>query len=229
MDGVALEAEGDDRETAGTAGIVEHHALLLDVRDAVLEQREDFGSVVGAQAVARAQVLIDPHPHAVIVVWMRRFGKTPGVRIAIAADHAGFTLKAELVPWLEAAGHEVADLGTDSEASVDYPPFCAAAARAVVRGDADLGIVLGGSGQGEQIAANKVHGARAALCHDLWMARMARSHNDANVLSMGARVVTPAMAKEIVTVFLDTAFEGDRHVRRVELLRVIEDEECAAG
>jgi ribose 5-phosphate isomerase B len=157
------------------------------------------------------------------------FGKTRSVRIALASDHAGFPLKAELVPWLRSEGHEVIDLGTDSEASVDYPVFCAAAGRAVARGDADLGIVMGGSGQGEQIAANKVHGVRAALCHDLWLARMARSHNDANVLSMGARVVTPTMAKEIVQVFLDTPFEGDRHVRRIELLREIEREECQSG
>ena len=148
------------------------------------------------------------------------------MRIAVAADHAGFPLKAELVPWLESEGHSVTDLGTDSEASVDYPPFCAAAGRAVVRGDADVGIVLGGSGQGEQIAANKVRGVRAALCHDLWLARMARSHNDANVLSMGARVVTPTMAKEIVQVFLSTPFEGDRHEKRLRLLTTIEDEEC---
>ena len=164
-----------------------------------------------------------------MVIHTERFGKTRSVRIAIASDHAGFPLKAELVPWLRSEGHEVLDLGTDSEASVDYPVFCAAAGRAVVRGDADLGIVMGGSGQGEQIAANKVHGVRAALCHDLWLARMARSHNDANVLSMGARVVTPTMAKEIVQVFLDTPFEGERHVKRIELLREIEREECQSG
>lgn len=150
------------------------------------------------------------------------------MHIAIASDHAGFTLKAALVPWLEEQGHQVLDLGTHSDESVDYPPICAAAGRAVVRGEAERGIVLGGSGQGEQIAANKVRGIRAALCHDIWLARMARSHNDANVLSMGARVVAPAMAKEIVTVFLETPFEGDRHRARVQQLRDIEDEEAAA-
>ena len=148
------------------------------------------------------------------------------MRIAIAADHAGFPLKAELVPWLRDEGHAVLDLGTDSTESTDYPPFCAAAGRAVVNGDADLGIVLGGSGQGEQIAANKVRGVRAALCHDVWLARMARSHNDANVLSMGARVVATAMAKEIVGVFLSTPFEGDRHVARLRQLTEIEDAEA---
>ncbi len=155
--------------------------------------------------------------------------ETARVRIAIASDHAGFALKAHLVGWLEQQGHSVADLGTSSEAPVDYPPFCAAAARAVVAGDADAGVVLGGSGQGEQIAANKVRGARAALCHDVWMARMARAHNDANVVSMGARVVAPAMAEEILRVFLSTAFEGGRHVARVRQLAGIEDEECGSG
>ena len=148
------------------------------------------------------------------------------MRIAIAADHAGFPLKAELVPWLAEQGHEVEDLGTHSTESVDYPPLCAAAGRAVVDGRAAFGIVLGGSGQGEQIAANKVRGVRAALCHDVWLARMARSHNDANVLSMGARVVAVAMAKEIASVFLSTPFEGDRHVARVRQLVEIEDEEA---
>ena len=149
------------------------------------------------------------------------------MRIAIAADHAGFPLKAELVPWLEGLGHEVIDLGTDSTEPVDYPPLCAAAARAVVEQRAEFGIVLGGSGQGEQIAANKVRGARAALCHDVWLARMARSHNDANVLSMGARVVAVAMAKEITSGFLSTPFEGDRHVARIRQLREIEDQEAS--
>jgi len=149
------------------------------------------------------------------------------VRIAVASDHAGYPLKAALAAWLRDEGHEVLDLGTGSEAPVDYPPFCAAAGRAVVAGEAEIGIVLGGSGQGEQIAANKVHGVRAALCHDLWMARMARSHNDANVLSMGARVVAEAMAKEITSVFLSTPFEGGRHVARIELVARIEDEESA--
>ncbi len=148
------------------------------------------------------------------------------MKIAIAADHAGFPLKALLVPWLGEQGHEVVDLGTFSEDPVDYPPLCAAAGRAVVEGDASFAIVLGGSGQGEQMAANKVRGVRAALCHDVWLARMARLHNDANVLSIGARVVATAMAKEIASVFLSTAFEGDRHVARVRQLVEIEDAEA---
>ena len=148
------------------------------------------------------------------------------MRIAIASDHAGFALKSLLIEHLKDGGHEIVDLGTDSEASVDYPPFCAAAARAVVRGEADRGIVLGGSGQGEQIAANKVHGARAALCNDLFTARLGRQHNDANVLAMGGRIVAPELAYEILSVFLDTQFEGGRHSRRLEEIAAIEQEEC---
>ncbi len=148
------------------------------------------------------------------------------MRIAIASDHAGFALKSLLIEHLKDGGHEIVDLGTDSEASVDYPPFCAAAARAVVRGEADRGIVLGGSGQGEQIAANKVHGARAALCNDLFTARLGRLHNDANVLAMGGRIVAPELAYEILSVFLDTPFEGGRHTRRLEQIAAIEQEEC---
>jgi ribose 5-phosphate isomerase B len=148
------------------------------------------------------------------------------VRIAIASDHAGFRMKALVAEHLTSTGHEVTDHGTDSEASVDYPAFCAAAARAVVRGEADFGIVIGGSGQGEQIAANKVHGARAALCHDLTTAKLARSHNDANVLSLGGRLLGETLALEIVDTFLAGEFEGGRHVARVEQLAAIEREEC---
>ena len=122
------------------------------------------------------------------------------MRIAIGADHAGFELKSHLVTVLTDLAHTVVDMGTDSTDSVDYPAFCAAVGRAVARGDAERGIVLGGSGQGEQIAANKVAGVRAALCNDLYTARMAREHNDANVLSMGGRIVAPALADEIVRV-----------------------------
>ena len=144
------------------------------------------------------------------------------VRVAIASDHAGFPLKEELASSLHDEGHEVIDCGTDSEAPVDYPAYCAAAARAVADGRADRGIVLGGSGQGEQIAANKVHGVRAALCNDLYTARLSREHNDANVLAIGARIVAPTLAKEIVRVWLATAFEGGRHVHRLEQISAIE-------
>ena len=148
------------------------------------------------------------------------------MRIAVAADHAGFPLKQVIVAHLESLGHDVDDLGTDSEVPVDYPPFCAAAARAVVRGLADLGIVIGGSGQGEQIAANKVHGARAALCHDEYTARLSRQHNDANLLALGARLVAPTLALDILDVWLSTTFEGGRHVARLEQVAAIEREEC---
>jgi ribose 5-phosphate isomerase B len=144
------------------------------------------------------------------------------VRISLGSDHAGFALKQELIAWLRAEGHDVTDHGTDSSAPVDYPAFCAAAARAVVRDEADRAIVLGGSGQGEQIAANKVDGIRAAVCHDLFSARLSRQHNDANVLSLGARIVATEYAKEIVGVWLATPFEGGRHVPRIEQIAAIE-------
>jgi ribose 5-phosphate isomerase B len=140
------------------------------------------------------------------------------MRIAIGADHAGYELKTHLVDMLTDLDHTVFDLGTDSTASVDYPAFCAAVGRAVARGDVEWGIVLGGSGQGEQIAANKVAGVRAALCNDLYTARLAREHNDANVLSMGGRIVAPALADEIVVCFVQTPYQGGRHQRRVEEL-----------
>jgi ribose 5-phosphate isomerase B len=145
------------------------------------------------------------------------------MRIAIGADHAGFTLKEHLRATLAELGHEVVDMGTDSEESVDYPPIMAAVARAVAAGDADRGIVLGGSGQGEQIAANKIRGIRAALCNDLYTARLSVSHNDANVLSMGARVVGQGLADEIVTLWLDTPFDGGRHQRRIDQITEIEE------
>lgn len=146
------------------------------------------------------------------------------MRISLGSDHAGFELKQHLIAFLQDQGHETIDCGTDSTESVDYPAFCANAARAVVAGDADVGIVMGGSGQGEQLAANKVKGVRAALCNDLYLARMARAHNDANVLSIGARVVGLGLAEEIVTTFLNTDFEGGRHQRRVDQVMAIENE-----
>ena len=144
------------------------------------------------------------------------------MRLAIGADHAGFDLKQHLVGMLRSLGHEVIDHGTDSTESVDYPAICAGVGRAVRDGEVELGIVLGGSGQGEQLAANKVRGVRAALCNDLYTARMAREHNDANVLSIGARVVGVGLAEEIVTTFLGTEFAGGRHARRVAQLTELE-------
>src|SRR6516165_6150187 len=138
------------------------------------------------------------------------------MRVAIGADHAGFPLKEHLKLTLERLGHVVDDHGTHSEEAVDYPPICMAVGRTVAAGRADRGIVLGGSGQGEQIAANKVAGVRAALCNDLYTARLSREHNDANVLSMGGRIVAFGLADEILTLWLSTAFEGGRHQRRID-------------
>ena len=138
------------------------------------------------------------------------------MRVAIGADHAGFLLKEHLKQSLQRLGHAVTDHGTDSEAPVDYPPICMAVGRAVVDGQADRGVVLGGSGQGEQIAANKVQGVRAALCNDLYTARLSREHNDANVLSIGGRIVAPELADEILALWLSTPFAGGRHQRRID-------------
>ena len=150
------------------------------------------------------------------------------MRIALGCDHAGFVMKEKVAAHLREQGHDIDDHGTDSEAPVDYPRFCANAARAAVRGDADFAIVIGGSGQGEQIAANKVHGARAALCHDETTARLARQHNDANVLSLGGRLLGETLALTIVDVFLATPYEGGRHDARLAQLREIEAEESAS-
>lgn len=144
------------------------------------------------------------------------------MRIAIGSDHAGFLLKEHLKASLKRLGHIVDDHGTDSEASVDYPPICLAVARAVADGHAERGIVLGGSGQGEQISANKVRGIRAALCNDLYTARLSREHNDANVLSMGGRVVGFGLADEIAALWLKTSFEGGRHQRRLDQIAAAE-------
>ncbi len=147
-----------------------------------------------------------------------------GRRIAIGSDHAGFELKQHLVMVLLGQGYDVDDHGTHSTESVDYPPICAGVGRSVRDGAADVGIVLGGSGQGEQLSANKVRGVRAALCNCLYTARMARAHNDANVLAMGGRVVGVGLAEEIVDTFLTTDFEGGRHARRVDQITELEAE-----
>ena len=144
------------------------------------------------------------------------------MRIAIGADHAGFALKQHLLATLARLGHQIDDLGTHSKEPVDYPEICAQVARTVVEHRADRGIVIGGSGQGEQMAANKVPGTRAALCNDLYTARMSRQHNDANVLAIGGRIVAFGLADEIVALWLSTAFEGGRHQRRVDQITDIE-------
>ena len=148
------------------------------------------------------------------------------MRIAIGGDHAGYPLKQHLLGVLKEWHHDVDDLGTYSEDPVDYPIYCAAVGRAVASGEAEVGIVLGGSGQGEQISANKVHGVRAALCCDEYTARLARQHNDANVCSLGARILGDELALAIVDLFLATRFEGGRHVARLAQVTDIEREEC---
>ncbi|MCG8454914.1 MAG: ribose 5-phosphate isomerase B [Holophagales bacterium] len=144
------------------------------------------------------------------------------MRIAIGADHAGFELKNHLAERLREAGHRVEDLGTYSADSVDYPDYSGAVARAVGGGDADRGLLVCGTGVGVAIAANKVDGVRAASCNDLFTAGMARRHNDANVLTLGARVVGPGVAEEITRIFFETDFEGGRHSRRVAKIHDLE-------
>jgi ribose 5-phosphate isomerase B len=146
------------------------------------------------------------------------------VRIVIGGDHAGVFLKAEVSRLLLELGHQVRDIGTNSPEPVDYPDFCIPVAEAVSRGEADRGIIFGGTGNGEAISANKVLGIRCAVCHDVTTARLARQHNDANMLSLGARIVGTEVAREIVRTFLATPFEGGRHVPRIEKISKYERE-----
>jgi ribose 5-phosphate isomerase B len=140
------------------------------------------------------------------------------MKIAIGSDHAGFRYKELIKHLLTDLGHEVVDFGTDSEAPVDYPLFIRPVALAVAAGDCERGVVLGGSGNGEAMAANRDKGVRCALCWNIESARLARQHNDANMISLGQRMITEDVALEIVRVWLDTPFEGGRHVRRIRLL-----------
>ena len=137
------------------------------------------------------------------------------MKIALASDHAGFEYKQAIHEWLTARGHAVKDFGTFSTERVDYPDFIRPAAEAVARGDCERGIVLGGSGNGEAIAANKVRGVRCALCWSEDTARLSREHNDANVLSIGQRTIPRDLALRLVEIWLATPFEGGRHVARV--------------
>jgi ribose 5-phosphate isomerase B len=141
------------------------------------------------------------------------------VRVYLGSDHAGYELKNHLVEHLKGAGHEVVDVGPHVyDAQDDYPPFCIEAARRVVADDGSLGVVIGGSGNGEQISANKVPGIRAALAYNTDTAELARKHNNAQVVAIGARMHTPSGAAEIVDTFLATEFEGGRHQRRIDLV-----------
>ncbi len=145
--------------------------------------------------------------------------------IALGADHAGFTLKDALKAWLERQGHEVLDLGTHTADSVDYPDYASAVTEALLMGAAERGILVCGTGIGMAMAANKAPGVRAAACADAFTARMAREHNDANVLALGARILSPENAIEIVRAWLETAFAGDRHIRRMAKLAALEQKE----
>ena len=136
--------------------------------------------------------------------------------ISIGTDHAGFPLKAPIIAFLEDRGHTVIDFGCQSETSCDYPDFIRPAAEAVASGQSDYGIMLGGSGNGEAIVANKVEGVRCGLCWDEWSARMTKEHNNANCIAIGARPVPEALALKIVGIWLNTEFKGGRHQRRVE-------------
>jgi ribose 5-phosphate isomerase B len=145
------------------------------------------------------------------------------MRIGVGADHAGFELKQHLARWLRDQGHEITDFGTDSTAPVDYPDFAAAVGHAVVDGRVERGLVVCGSGVGAAIAANKIAGVRAGLCHDTYSAAQGVQHDDANVLVLGARVIGPALAEALVTAFLNARFSGaERHVRRLQKVHALE-------
>lgn len=144
------------------------------------------------------------------------------MRIAVGSDHAGYEVKEDVKRHLASEGHQVEDVGTHGSASVDYPDFASRVARCVTAGKADVGILVCGSGIGMSIAANKVHGVRAAVCTDPYSARVSREHNDANVLCLGARVTGPGLIEEIVRSFLRSGFAGGRHAKRVEKIHHIE-------
>lgn len=146
------------------------------------------------------------------------------MKVAFGCDHAGFGLKEAVVSTLKRLGAEVLDFGTHSDDSVDYPDFGERVGKAVASGEADLGVVICGTGIGISIAANKVPGVRAALCHDVYSARMSRAHNNANVLALGARVIGPGLAEAIVEAWLGTEFEGGRHADRVAKIEHLEQE-----
>lgn len=140
------------------------------------------------------------------------------MKIAIGSDHAGYRYKQAIITHLEKAGHEVTDFGTHSEATTDYPKYIRPVAESVATGGHERGIVLGGSGNGEAMAANRIQGVRCGLCWNLESARLTRLHNDANVLSLGERMMDLEMALQIVDVFLSTSFEGGRHLARIQQL-----------
>lgn len=150
------------------------------------------------------------------------------MRIAIAADHNGIPMKEHLIGWLTAQGHEVDDRGAHDTGIVDYPPLCADIGRQVVAGQAERGIVIGGTGGGEAIACNKIRGIRAGLCHSVFLAEISSGHNNTNVLVLGAKVVSPAEAVEITATWLTTPFKGERHQQRLDQIAALERGEWPA-
>jgi ribose 5-phosphate isomerase B len=168
-------------------------------------------------------VALDAIPSRVAgTVGQLRYGRTRGVltglRIALASDHAGFRHKIVLADWMASQGFQVVDFGTDSEDPVDYPDFIRPAAEAVMSGKCDVGVVLGGSGNGEAMAANRMKGIRCAVCWSEETARLAKVHNDANMISIGQRMVTEQEAVAIVSAWLGAQFEGGRHIPRIRKL-----------
>ena len=151
------------------------------------------------------------------------------MKIALASDHGGFQLKEQIAAYLREQGIDFRDFGTDSELAVDYPDFALAAAEAVARGECSLGIICCGTGIGVAIVANKVPGIRAANCHDTYSARMSREHNNANVLTLGQRVVGCGLALDIVEAFLRAEYAGGRHACRVDKITAIEKKYCGQG
>jgi len=142
------------------------------------------------------------------------------MKIAIASDHAGFAYKQAIIDFLTEKGHEVTDFGTDSEQACDYPDFIHPAAHAVADGKCERGIILGGSGNGEAMAANKVKAIRCALCWDLNSAVLSREHNDANMISLGQRMISLALALEIIEIWLNAPFQGGRHINRIKKIEL---------
>jgi RpiB/LacA/LacB family sugar-phosphate isomerase len=152
------------------------------------------------------------------------------MQVAVAADHAGFELKQRVLQWLRANGYAALDLGTDSQKPVDYPDFAAALGRAILDGRAERGVLLCGSGVGASVAANKLPGIRAGLCHDTYSAHQGVEHDDMNVLTLGARVIGVELALELVRAFLGASFSGaERHVRRLEKIKALEAGFCDPG
>ncbi len=227
LDDVAHELHVEDRgnvvETMQTRGHERRHQLL---ENGVL--RPEHGNLA-VQPAAPGHNEIVHHPivrasRATPPVAWARLTTLPVMRVAIAADHAGFRLKEHLSRAMAAAGHAVTDLGTHDETPVDYPDYAAAVGRTVVAGKAERGVVVCGSGAGAAIAANKVNGVRCAQAHDTYTAHQAVEHDDANVISLGARVIGPDLAAEILLTFLGAHFSNEeRNARRVAKIRALED------